>query len=171
VKSVYPGNSDARPWSLTAKNIQQPGPSVWPTLEQIKKGSARLQSTRPGADDLALTNHGLIEKANAGDLLRRGSSAAAREELKSLPRRRRSRDTTLMASAVFRKRIRSRSAAGHARRGVRELGRQRRIPVRRILRPDVKIKTRGFGSLRGGLTTAHRAVREFCKPGRLFTWI
>ena len=125
------------------KNVQQAKTQpVWPTLEQIKKGLPGYTQPDLKADELALNEIiGLIEKAErpviycGGGIITSGAAAELKKfaEAANIPvddhahgHRRFPGNAPALAPL-----------ARHARRGFRELGRQRRIRKAQVLqRPD-----------------------------------
>ena len=115
------------------KNIQQAKTQpVWPTLEQIKKGLRGYTQPDLKADEMALNEIiGLIEKAErpviycGGGIITSGAAAELKKfaEAANIPV-----TTTLMGIGAFPGNASAFAPlARHARRGLRQLGGQRRI--------------------------------------------
>ena len=159
------------------KNIQQAKTQpVWPTLEQIKKGLRGYNQPDLRADDLALNEIiGLIEKAERPVIYCGGgiiSSGAAAELKKFAEATQHSRDDHAHGHRLFSGNASALAPlAGHARRGVCQLGGQRRIQTcANPNEPMVKIKDGADLLLAFGVRFDDRVTgkfEEFCKHGTI----
>ena len=160
------------------KNIQQARTQpVWPTLEQIKKGLPGYTQPDLKADELALNEiMGLIEKAERPVIYCGGgiiTSGAAAELKKFAEATQHSRDDHAHGHRRFSGNASAFAAlARHARRGLRQLGRQRRIRAcaRSFNDPMVKIKDGADLLLAFGVRFDDRVTgkfEEFCKHGTI----